>query len=118
MSVCNYCQETLEGRKGKKYCSSYCRSAEFYQRTKEKEDSLFKTIDIAIKKNRKLLKSYNKAGLATVRKQKLIKEGFNPKFFTHYWKNQKGEVYLFCYEYGFLARKEKYILIQWQEYMN
>jgi len=31
----------------------------------------------------------------------LIDQGFNPKFFTHYWKNNKGDVYLFCYEYGF-----------------
>lgn len=52
----------------------------------------------------------------------LINEGFNPKYFTHYWKNQKGAVYLFCYEFGFLERKEhnkvKYVLIQWQEYMG
>ena len=48
--------------------------------------------------------------------------GFNPKYFTHYWKNQKGDVYLFCYEFGFLKRTEngkaKYILVEWQKYMN
>jgi hypothetical protein len=37
-------------------------------------------------------------------------------------KNQKGDVYLFVYEYGFLKRKEngkdKYVLILWQEYMK
>lgn len=57
-----------------------------------------------------------------VRKDALIEDGFNPKFFTHYWKNQKGDVYLFCFEFGFLEKKEeeknKYVLVQWQEYMN
>lgn len=52
----------------------------------------------------------------------VLKElGFNPKFFTHYWKNKKKEVYLFVYEFGFIKRMdhniEKYVLIQWQEYM-
>jgi len=54
----------------------------------------------------------------------LLKEGFNPKYFTNYWKNEKGDVYLFCYEYGFLRkfdqRKKLYrlILVQWQAYMK
>ncbi|PHQ58728.1 MAG: hypothetical protein COC08_09830 [Maribacter sp.] len=46
----------------------------------------------------------------------------NPKFFTHYWKNQKKDVYLFVYEYGFLKRKEngkeKFVLVVWQDYME
>ncbi|WP_348647002.1 hypothetical protein [Arenibacter sp. S6351L] len=49
-------------------------------------------------------------------------EGFDPQFFTHYWKNQKGDVYLFVYEYGFLNKrhngKDKYILVIWQDYMD
>jgi hypothetical protein len=48
--------------------------------------------------------------------------GFDSRFFTHYWKNKKGEVYLFVYEFGFLKinenQKEKYLLIQWQDYMK
>ena len=74
-----------------------------------------------MKLNRRLLKQYNKAGKAVVRKKDFVQAGFNPKFFTHYWKNQKGDVYLFCYEFGFLERQEngkpKYVLVQWQDYM-
>ncbi|WP_299223512.1 hypothetical protein [uncultured Aquimarina sp.] len=119
---CAYCNEKLEGRVGKKFCSSYCRSAFYYQQNKEKEDTLFKKIDKQLKKNRKILKGYNKAGLVTIRKEKLLKEGFSPKYFTHYWKNSKGQVYLFCYEYGFLELKDnaksKYLLVIWQSYMD
>ena len=71
---------------------------------------------------RKVLKRFNKSGYTTIRKSLLLGEGFNPKFFTHYWKNQKGDVYLFIYEYGFLKKKEhnieKFVLIKWQDYMG
>jgi len=57
-----------------------------------------------------------------VRQSELIAEGFNPKFFTHYWKNKKGEVNLFVYEYGFLSKKhtppKKYVLVTWQDYRS
>lgn len=122
MSTCLNCGEILKGREGKIFCSPYCRSNYHYQKNKEKESTLFKNIDKQLKVNRRLLKNYNKAGKAVVRKDELINEGFNPKYFTHYWKNQKGDVYLFCYEYGFLEKKEgekiKFVLVQWQDYMN
>jgi hypothetical protein len=72
--------------------------------------------------NRKLLKEFNKGGKVIVRAEVLKELGFDSNFFTHYWKNTKGDVYLFVYEYGFLKRTEnnveKYILIQWQDYME
>jgi len=120
--LCLNCDTELEGRVGKKYCSDYCKSNYNYEKNKLKENSLFKKIDNQLKLNRRLLKGFNRAGKATVRQDKILEEGFNPKYFTHYWKNKKGDVYLFCYEYGFLKRTEnakvKYVLVEWQEYMN
>tara|TARA_R110002049_G_C9030223_1_gene551978 strand:- start:95 stop:346 length:252 start_codon:yes stop_codon:yes gene_type:complete len=79
-------------------------------------------VDRQLKINRKLLKKYNRSGYTTIRRSELMAEGFDPKFFTHYWKNQKGDVYLFVYEYGFLKLedkgKEKYVLVLWQDYME
>ena len=122
MSTCLNCEEKLTGRAGKIFCSPYCKPNYHYQKNKDKETTLFKTIDKRLKTNRQLLKKYNKAGKAVIRKEALIQEGFNPNYFTHYWKNQKGEVYLFCYEFGFLEKKEhnkeKYVLVQWQDYMG
>ncbi|MBS2211071.1 hypothetical protein KEM09_06650 [Carboxylicivirga mesophila] len=83
---------------------------------------MYSTIDNQLKTNRRLLKSYNKAGKATIRKAKLLAEGFNPRYFTHYWKAKNGNLYLFCYEYGFMELKDrgadKFILVKWQNYMN
>ena len=122
MRICAECGKELEGRVDKKFCSSYCRSAYHYQKNYESDKSLFKQIDDQLKLNRRILKEYNKGGKATVRKEILLNEGFKPKYFTNYWKNSKGDVYLFCYEYGFIERQEngksKYVLVQWQDYMN
>lgn len=119
---CLECGSPFEGRKDRKFCSHYCKSAYHYTKNKEKGDSVFRSIDNQLKLNRRILKLYNKAGKATLRKEVLLEEGFNPRYFTHYWKNQKGQVYLFCYEYGFLAVKEnnreKYVLVKWQDYMK
>jgi hypothetical protein len=118
---CLYCRRELSGRADKKYCDQHCKSAYQYQKSKENPQSFYVRVDNQLKKNRKVLKAYNKAGKTTIRASVIIKEGFNPSFFTHYWKSQKGDVYLFAYEYGFLKKSEKgvdkYILVTWQAYM-
>ena len=119
---CLQCKKILEGRIDKIFCDTQCKAIYHYKQKKLETHSLFKQIDSQLKQNRKLLKHYNQAGKATIRKDKLIKAGFNPNYFTHYWKNQKGDVYLFCYEYGFLAKSEhqiqKYVLVKWQDYID
>jgi len=119
---CLSCNEELKGRSDKKFCDPYCKSAYHYKQSQEQEPRFFNKVNNHLKLNRKILKQYNKSGKATVRSEKIIELGFNPNFFTHYWKNRKGDVYLFIYEYGFLKRhengREKFILIKWQDYMN
>ncbi|HKL03600.1 MAG TPA: hypothetical protein VJ911_07990 [Cryomorphaceae bacterium] len=121
-TLCLACQKEIEGRVDKVFCDAHCRSSYHYQKKKEEKYTLFKQIDLQLKQNRKILKHYNQAGKATVRKEILIKKGFNPRYFTHYWKNRKGDVYLFCYDYGYLSRTEnnrsKYVLVKWQDYME
>ncbi|MEM9000608.1 MAG: hypothetical protein AAGB24_10120 [Bacteroidota bacterium] len=118
---CLHCNRELVGRTDKKYCNLHCKSAYQYQKAKKEPERFYNKVDNQIRLNRRLLKQYNKAGKSIVRAQVLLDLGFNPKFFTHYWKNQKGDVYLFVYEYGFLTKiennKQKYVLITWQEYM-
>lgn len=122
MAKCLECNEEINGRSDKKFCSSYCKSAYHYRIKKEEKKSLFRQIDEQLKMNRRLLKEYNKAGKSIIRKDTLISEGFNPRYFTHYWKAQNGNLYLFCYEYGFMEKKEKnamkYVLVKWQKFME
>ncbi|MEM5567089.1 hypothetical protein WNY78_18350 [Psychroserpens sp. AS72] len=118
---CLHCNKVLIGRTDKKFCDPQCKSGYQYQKSKEQPERFYNKVDNQLKLNRKIFKEYNKGGKVTVRARILIEKGFNPNFFTHYWKNKQGDVYLFIYEYGFLKRDEhgisKYIIIKWQDYM-
>ncbi len=122
VKLCLQCSKVLEGRSDKIYCDAYCKSSYQYQKSKTEAPQFYNRVDNQLKLNRRLLKQYNKAGKAIVRVTMLQNDGFNPNFFTHYWKNAKGDVYLFVYEYGFLkikeGDKEKFVLIKWQPYME
>ena len=97
MKKCLYCEDPLEGRIDKLFCNPSCKSAYHYKESQENEANIYNRIDNQLKLNRRILKNFNKAGKATVRKELLLSDGFNPKYFTHYWKNSKKEVYLFCF---------------------
>ncbi len=119
---CLHCGKELSGRTDKKFCDPQCKSANQYQKEKQNPERFYNKVDNQLKLNRKILKEYNKGGKVTIRTKVLSELGFNPNFFTHYWKNQKEEVYLFVYEYGFLKKnengKDKYVLVTWQDYMG
>jgi hypothetical protein len=44
-------------------------------------------------------------------KEKLLQMGFQFKFLTHTYANQKENVYVFCYEYGYLPLEHDLYLI-------
>lgn len=119
--TCSVCGVIIRGRADKKFCSVKCKSINQYENRMQKEQFYLK-VDKQLKTNRRILKKYNKSGYTTLQKSLLISEGFNPRYFTHYWKTKKGEVYLFCYDYGFLSMekegKSKYLIVQWQAYME
>lgn len=119
--TCPVCDSLIKGRSDKKYCSPQCKSINQYENRQNKE-AFYLQVDKQLKTNRKLLKQFNKSGKSIVRTEALKILGFNPNFFTHFWKNQQNDVYFFVYEYGFLKRKEngvsKYVLVTWQPYMN
>lgn len=118
---CQVCGSPVKGRTDKIFCSTKCKSINQYESRQENE-KFYLRVDRQLKVNRKLLKRYNRSGFTTIRKSELIAEGFDPKFFTHYWKNKKCDVYLFCYDYGFLLLerdpKHKYLIVKWQDYME
>lgn len=123
--LCPVCEAPIRGRIDKIYCSIACKSMAQYEQRQEKE-TVFLRVDKQLKTNRKILKKYNRSGKTIIRRTKIHQEGFDPKYFTHYWKNKNGDVYFFCYDFGFLKIQEnqanilknKYLIVEWQKYMQ
>ena len=119
VNKCEECGSVLTGRAGQKFCSVYCKSAFHYKASKHKESSIYVKIDTHLKLNRKILKHYNQTGQSQIKEEMLKKEGFDFNYYTHTWTAKNGNVYLFCYEFGFRDLKDgKYMLIMWQDYMS
>lgn len=109
---CQNCERSLSGRSDKKFCSDQCRN-EFNNHLKQDDNNYVRNITNALKKNRRLLQDLltDKRDKMTVSKEHLTQEGFNFKFHTHSYTNKKGNVYYFCYEYGFLPLEKDLVLL-------
>ena len=119
--TCPVCDASIKGRVDKVFCSETCKSSDQYEKRLEK-DKFYLQVDRQLKQNRKILKKYSRTGMTSLRREVLHNDGFNPNFFTHYWKNNQDDVYLFSYDYGILKLKDgikkKYLIVKWQDYMN
>lgn len=99
---CLACGKLLHGRADKKFCNDYCRNA-YNNNLKASTSAIVRTINNALLKNRRILEQVLGAEeLQKVAKEKLLQQGFQTKFYTHTYTNKKGNVYFFCYEFGYL----------------
>ncbi|WP_209330333.1 DUF2116 family Zn-ribbon domain-containing protein [Lunatimonas salinarum] len=109
---CQSCGKPIQGRVDKKFCDDYCRNAYNNQRTAA-STKIVRNINNALKKNRNILAELIKqqGEIAKTTKQKLIEEGFQFKYITHTYTNKKGNVYVYCYDYGYLPLENDWYLI-------
>jgi predicted nucleic acid-binding Zn ribbon protein len=116
--TCLACGGKLTGRIGKKFCSDQCR-ATFHNRRKTKEEQWIQQLNRVLRKNRSVLKNLNPKGYSTVRQELLKDLGFNFHYYTHQYHTNSGNVYYFCYEWGYRILEEgKILIVNWQPYMN
>lgn len=115
--LCLHCHAVLNGRSDKKFCNQYCKSAWHNSHANPLETTL-KKVNSCLRKNRSILKFYSPLGKTTIRKEVLIKQGFNFRYFTHQFKTQKGITYNLVYDYGYLMLDDdKVLIINIQPYM-
>ena len=115
---CLVCGDQLQGRRDKRFCSDQCR-ANFNNLRKRETEGYIQQINSILRKNRRILKSINPEGRSTIRTEYLKTSGFDFRYFTTYYKTQKGNVYFFCYEYGYcLIDQDKVLVINRQSYMD
>ncbi|WP_224994602.1 hypothetical protein [Cesiribacter sp. SM1] len=117
--VCQECGQAMKGRRGKKFCSDQCRAA-YHNTQKSEEEKKVLQLNSILRKNRSILKKLNPEGYTNLRPEVLKQMGFDFRFYTHQFKTDKGEVYYFCYEWGYqvLQQQGKVLIINWQKYMK
>lgn len=108
--ACSECGESFHGRADKKFCSDMCRNA-FNNKSNSVSSAFVKSINIIIKKNRKIIEELLPEETAKVSQQKLIDKGFNFNYHTTIITTKTGKSYIFCYEYGYLAIENNYYLL-------
>jgi hypothetical protein len=100
--TCLECGEEFSGRTDKKFCSDMCRNA-YNNRLNSDSSNLVRNINNILRKNRRILQDLNPEGKTKVTKKRLMEKGFDFNYFTSTYITQKGAIYHFCYEQGYLA---------------
>ena len=110
--TCLLCEKPLKGRSDKKFCDDYCRAA-YNNDLKSAANNNIRNVNNALGKNRRILEGLLPEGEQMVKanRDKLLHLGFQFKYMTHTYTNQKGNVYHFCYEYGYLPLENNWFLI-------
>lgn len=108
---CLACGKSLHGRADKKFCNDYCRNA-YNNSQKATTTPLVRNINNALLKNRRILETVlGTEDMQKLTKEKLLQQGFQFRFMTHTYTNKKGNIYFFCYEYGYLPLENDWYLV-------
>ena len=101
--ICLACGKALKGRLDKKFCDDYCRNSYNNQQNSD-QNNFVRNVNNILRKNRRILEELIPEGeeMKKILKEKLALSGFNFKYYTHQYQNQKGQVYCFNYEMGYL----------------
>jgi predicted nucleic acid-binding Zn ribbon protein len=116
-SHCLECNKPLKGRIDKKFCDDSCRNA-FNNKINSNQHEIVKKINNILKKNRKILEDIfpQQEEMYKTTKQRLLEKGFSFQYITHTYTNKKGNIYFFCYEYGYLPlENDWYLLVKRKE---
>ena len=109
---CLECDKPVKGRVDKKFCDDYCRNA-YNNRQNSDKNNFVRNVNNALLKNRRILASFIKPEeeMAKSPRQKLAEQGYDFRYHTHQYLNKKGQVYNFCYEFGYLLLEADWVLI-------
>jgi predicted nucleic acid-binding Zn ribbon protein len=108
--VCAECGDKILGRADKKFCSDACRNAYHYQRSRPSSNYVRNVINI-LKRNRRIMEKLNPGGKTRVHRDKLSEKGYNFNYITNLHITKKGGEYHFCFEQGFIALDDGWLLL-------
>ncbi len=109
---CIECSKPLKGRADKKFCGDLCRNS-YNNKLNSDSNAYVRNINNILRRNRRVLEEAltGSEEMAKITKQKMLEKGFQFKYFTHTYKNKKGNIYYFVYEYGYLLLEGDWVLV-------
>lgn len=111
---CIGCQKPVRGRTDKKFCTEYCRN-NYHNQLNAAENNMMRNINHVLSRNRKIMQEIlgNNLSVAKVSKEQLLMNGFQWRYFTHQQVNNKGNLFTYCYDYGYrIINEQQAILIR------
>lgn len=107
---CLTCGETMRGRRDKKFCDDQCRSS-YNNQLKAGQLNHIKPVNSILRKNHSILSKICTGDKIRIKKEELLRNGFNPDYHTQIVHAQNGSTFYFCYDYGFLALGDDMMLL-------
>jgi hypothetical protein len=108
--LCLDCNAVVNGRADKKFCDDQCRT-NYNNHLRTEDNSFLNEVNRVLKKNRDILKSKNPEGKTKIKREILLRKGFDFNYHTHTYATQKGTTYIFCYEQGYLTLENDEVLL-------
>lgn len=105
---CLDCGAKLRGRSDKKFCSDHCRN-NYNNNLNRDINSLVRNVHALLKKNRKILAGLYDSDKTRIHMDALRATGYKMDFFTHLVESETGDIYKYCYEYGYKESDKDYI---------
>ncbi|MBS1581749.1 MAG: hypothetical protein JST66_06055 [Bacteroidetes bacterium] len=116
--VCPECGDPIKGRTDKKFCSDACRNI-YHYRSNNAPINYVRNVVNTLKRNRRILSELNPEGKTKVHRSKLIEKGYDFMYHTNIYRTKAGNVYVFCFEHGYLELSENwYALVRRDEYLG
>ncbi len=109
---CLECDKILRGRTDKKFCDDFCRNG-YNNKLNSHSNNHVRNIINILRRNRRILEESlpGKDGMVKTTRSKLTARGFTFEYMTHTYQNKKGNVYYFCFEFGYLPLEGDLVLI-------
>lgn len=108
---CLDCGDVLKGRADKKFCSDQCRN-NYNNRLNKDTNSFVRNVHLLLRRNRRILADLYEEQRIRVHRDALFALGFNFAFFTHTIETSTGEMFRYCYEYGFSQSDDDFVEIR------
>ncbi len=108
--LCPECHRPVKGRVDKRFCSAECRSS-YHNRRRGIDEKYIRAINRILRRNRNILAQLNPSGKIKLPRARLAEKGFHFGYHTHIYRTKSGNVYLFCYDQGYIELPGAYVAL-------